>query len=142
MRPTNVWQALAARGFLRSGWPWRSAGYLLTGIPLGIAVLVGLLAALVTGGVLSLVLIGLPLLALTALGGLPVALVERRRLRLVDDAPAADPHRAPAEPGLRAWARLRFTEQATWRELGYTVLFALVLWPLDALLVAVLLGAP
>ncbi|MDG4865286.1 histidine kinase, partial [Streptomyces sp. T-3] len=61
---------------------------------------------------------------------------------MIDDAPAADPHRAPAEPGLRAWARLRFTEQATWRELGYTVLFALVLWPLDALLVAVLLGAP
>jgi signal transduction histidine kinase len=37
----------------------------------------------------------------------------------------------PARPGPRAWLELRFSEQATWRELAYTGLLALVLWPVE-----------
>lgn len=54
----------------------------------------------------------------------------------------AHPHRTPDDPGPAAWARLRFTEPATWRELGYALLLAVVLWPLDVVVLAVALGIP
>ncbi|MFB6981480.1 sensor histidine kinase [Streptomyces scopuliridis] len=138
----TVWQALARPDFLRSPWPWRAAAYLLSGVPAGIAVLVVAVAVIAVGGALSLVLIGLPLLALGALGGLPVARLERLRTRLVDERPATDPHRPPVEPGLWPWLRTRFQERPTWRELGYAVLLALVLWPLDAIAVTLCLLLP
>ncbi|WP_327290266.1 sensor histidine kinase [Streptomyces sp. NBC_01198] len=133
----SVWQALARRGFLVSGWPWRAAGYLAGGVLTGALTLAALAAALLLGGALAVVVVGLPVLALAALGGIPVGAVERRRLRLVDAAPVPSPHRGPAEPGFGSWARARFRERATWRELGYAALLALVLWPLDALVLTV-----
>ncbi|WP_434589924.1 sensor domain-containing protein [Streptomyces sp. A5-4] len=135
MTARTPWQALTSPDYLRSGWPWRSAGYLfgsvLTGLPA--------LLALFVLAVFSLALVGLPLLLLA---GLPLAAVERRRLLLVDKDAAADPHRVPTEPGLGAWARLRLREQATWRELAYALLHAFVLWPLDLLAVTVAVGLP
>ncbi|MFF5784070.1 sensor histidine kinase [Streptomyces sp. NPDC012693] len=135
MDARTPWPALARPRFLRSSWPWRVVGYLGTGAVLG-AVLCLVFLVL---GAFSLVLVGLPLLLLSgpAVGG-----VERRRLRLVDRDPAPDPHRVPAAPGLVAWLRLRAGEQATWRELGYALLFATVLWPLDLLALAVGVGLP
>jgi signal transduction histidine kinase len=40
------------------------------------------------------------------------------------------------------WARTRFREPATWRELGFALVLATVLWPLDLLVAAVVLGVP
>ena len=120
-------------GYALSPWPWRSAGYLLTGALTGALLLVGLVVSTVAGGVLALALVGLPLLLGTALAGLPVARLERARLRLVDGDPAPDPHLPPAAPGLRAWLTTRLRERATWRELGHALLFAVLLWPVDAL---------
>ncbi|MEV4946038.1 sensor domain-containing protein [Streptomyces sp. NPDC053755] len=135
MQPRTPWQALTRRRYLRTAWPWRSAGYLASGVATGVPALLVLL--LLVGS--SVVLVGLPLLLLAgvALGG-----IERRRLRLVELDPAVDPHRVPDAPGLAAWLRLRAREQATWRELAYAVLHATVLWPLDALVLAVGLGLP
>ncbi|MFD0143046.1 MULTISPECIES: sensor histidine kinase [unclassified Streptomyces] len=135
MATPTPWQALTRAGYPRTVWPWRSAGYLATGVLTGaLALLVLLLLVL-----FSFVLVGLPLLLLAgvALGG-----IERRRLRLVDLDPAADPHRVPDAPGLAAWLRVRVREQATWRELAYAVLHATVLWPLDLIVLAVALGLP
>ena len=70
--------------YLLSSWPWRSAGYLLSGALAGILVLVLITLGVVLGGALSLVAVGLPLLALTALCGIPVGAMERGRLRLID----------------------------------------------------------
>ncbi|MGC0204958.1 sensor histidine kinase [Streptomyces levis] len=142
MHPSNVWQALARPGYPLSAWPWRSAGYLLTGAVAGAVVLVGIVLSAVAGGVLALALVGIPLLLATALAGLPVAAVERLRLRLVDAEPAPDPHELPGAPGLRAWLSTRLRERATWRELGHALLFAGLLWPVDALVLAVGLLAP
>ncbi|MER7894758.1 sensor domain-containing protein [Streptomyces sp. NPDC096046] len=142
MRPRNVWQALSRPGYLLSAWPWRSAGYLLTGAVTGAVVLMGIVLSVAAGGVLALALVGLPLLLGTALTGIPVAAVERARLRLVDAEPVPDPHRAPGEPGLRAWLSTRLRERATWRELGHALLFAGLLWPVDALAFTVLLLGP
>jgi signal transduction histidine kinase len=129
-------------GFLLSAWPWRSVAYLVSGSVTGVVALVAILTVAVVGGVLAIVLVGLPLLVVTALAGLPVAWVERRRLRLVDLDPAPDQHRAPAAPGLWAWLTTRLREQTTWRELGYALLFAGLLWPVDALVITVALLCP
>ncbi|MFG3550757.1 sensor domain-containing protein [Streptomyces sp. NPDC047725] len=142
MHPRNVWQALARPGFLLSPWPWRSAGYLLTGVAAGLAALTGILATAVLGIALALVLVGLPLLLLAALAGIPVARVERRRLRLVDADPAPDPYRPAGDAGPWAWLTTRLREQRTWQELGHALLFALLLWPLDALVLTAALAVP
>lgn len=89
------------------------------------------------GGALAIVLMGLPLLVLTTLAGIPVARLERRRLRLVDLDPAPGRYTAPAATGLRAWLTTRLRERTTWRELGHALLFAGLLWPVDALALTV-----
>ncbi|MEU1690063.1 sensor domain-containing protein [Streptomyces hirsutus] len=142
MHPRNVWQAMSAPGFLLSAWPWRAAAYLVTGAVAGAVTLVGIVAAAAAGGVLAVVVVGLPLLVLTALAGIPVAQVERRRLRLVDRDPAPGRHRQPTAAGPWAWLTTRLRERATWRELGYALLFAGLLWPVDALVVTTALALP
>ncbi|GHE57053.1 histidine kinase [Streptomyces spiralis] len=129
-------------GFLLSAWPWRSAAYLLTGAVTGAAALVGIVAVATLCGALAIVLVGLPLLVLVALSGLPVAEVERRRLRLIHRTPVSGRHQVPAAPGLWAWLVTRLREQTTWRELGYALLFAGLLWPVDALAITVALLFP
>ncbi|MFI7320114.1 sensor histidine kinase [Streptomyces venezuelae] len=129
-------------GFLLSAWPWRSAAYLLTGAVTGAVTLVVSVVAAAVCGALALVVVGLPLLVVAALGGIPVARMERRRLRLVDRAPAAGRHQVPPEPGLRPWLTTRLREPLTWRELGYALLFALLLWPVDAVAIVVALFLP
>ncbi|MGV9451888.1 sensor histidine kinase [Streptomyces sp. NPDC003635] len=135
MHPRNVWQAMSRPGFLLSPWPWRSVAYLLTGVLAGLAALVSLVTLLAVGGVLAIALVGLPLLAVTALAGLPVATLERRRLGLIDLDPAHGGHPEPAEPGPWSWFTTRVREQLTWRELGYALLFACLLWPAEAFVV-------
>jgi signal transduction histidine kinase len=139
----TVWQALGGRGYLGSAWPWRAVAFLASGALFGAVVLVVVLSGAVAGAALSVVLVGLPLLVLTALAGIPVAAVERWRLRLAGVGPLpAGPHRMPDGPGLAAWLSTRLKETATWRELAYAVLLGLVLWPADALALAFGAGVP
>ncbi|MFD9219827.1 sensor histidine kinase [Streptomyces sp. NPDC060064] len=142
MHPTSVWQALPQRRYLLTSWPWRATGYLIGGVCVGAATLVALLVLTVSGAVLALALVGLVLLALAVLCGLPVAAVERRRLRVMEVVPVPDAHGVPAVPGLWGWLRTRFGERATWRELGYALLLAWVVWPLEAVVVAFVLLCP
>ena len=135
MHPPTIWTRLRLRHYLRSGWPWRAALYLLSSAVLGLITLLTLVLLAITGGVLTVVVVGLPLLLVLVLTGVPLASVERRRLRLIDSEPLADPHREPDRTGLTAWLRTRLQERATWRELGYAVLFGFLLWPLEALVV-------
>lgn len=142
MHPRNVWQAMSRPGFLLSAWPWRSAAYLLTGAVTGVAALVGIVTVAAVCGALAIVLVGLPLLVVVALSGIPVAWVERRRLRMIDHNPVSGRHQVPTAPGLWAWLTTRLREQATWRELGYALLFAGLLWPVDALAITAALLFP
>ncbi|KND41002.1 MULTISPECIES: sensor histidine kinase [Streptomyces] len=120
----------------------RAVAYLLSGVLVGAPLLLVLLVLGALGLALAPVLVGLPLLAVAVLSGIPVGALERRRLALTRTPSPPDPHATPAEPGLAAWARLRLAERATWRELAYTGLLGLVLWPLDAIVVAGALGLP
>ncbi|MGW4777348.1 sensor domain-containing protein [Streptomyces filamentosus] len=137
MEARDVWQAvvLRPRRYPFGGWPWRAGGYLASGVVAGAVACAVLLVLLVA----SLLVAGIPLLLF---GGVALGGPERLRLRLVDRRPAPDPHRVPGEPGLGAWVRVRAGEGATWRELAYGLLLATVLWPLDALVLAVALGVP
>ncbi|MGW0576540.1 sensor histidine kinase [Streptomyces sp. NPDC002920] len=140
--PPNMWQALSRPGYLLSPWPWRAGAYLLTGALGGAVVLVGLVVWVAVGGVLAVVLVGLPLLAVTVLLGLPVAALERRRLSWVDPAPAPGAHAELHAPGVRAWLTTRLRDRATWRELVHTLLTACLLWPAEALVLIVALFLP
>ncbi|QDQ11723.1 sensor histidine kinase [Streptomyces spectabilis] len=121
---------------------WRAAAYVVSGVAVGAPLLVALAAGLALGLAASLVVVGIPLLGLLALAGVPVGALERRRARLVRQGPVTSPHRTPEAPGLVAWLRLRVREQATWRELAYAVLMACVLWLLDLAVAACTLVLP
>ncbi|MBE1532912.1 sensor histidine kinase [Actinomadura algeriensis] len=134
--PSTPLVAMGRRGFLLTAWPWRAVGYLLSTVPV-----------VVTAGVPP-ALLGLPLLSavapdaalgervfLAVLGALlvsglgpmaaiPLARLERSRLRLVDARPTGSGHRRPPGRGVGPWLRTRYTESATWRELGYLLLLA------------------
>ncbi|MEU6234232.1 sensor domain-containing protein [Kitasatospora sp. NPDC047058] len=135
-----VREALRARPlrFLWTAWPVRCWAHALSGAVLGL-LLLGVLAVLLSAGVvLSVAGVGLLVLLGAALAGIPVGVVERRRLRLVEPARVPDPHRPLPGAGRRARLRTRLRERATWRELAYAALFAVVLTAADLGLVALL----
>ncbi|WP_225987666.1 sensor histidine kinase [Streptomyces spectabilis] len=112
--------------FLLSSWPLRCWAYVCGGLPLGLAVLLAMLVLVASGLLLSAVGVGLALLTAAALFGVPLGRLERRRLKLVEPIPLRDPHRPFKNPGLRGRLRTRCGERATWRELGYAWLLALL----------------
>ncbi|WP_221322127.1 sensor histidine kinase [Actinoplanes sp. L3-i22] len=133
----NALEALTLRPteFLRSAWPWRSLVYLSGGALLGFATVLGVVALILVGALLSIVAIGLACYVATILSGVVVARMERRRMRLVDLDELPDPHRPVTRPGVRGWLAVRLREQATWRELGYATLLASLLCWMDSLVV-------
>jgi signal transduction histidine kinase len=150
--PQTALEAVTWRRLLVSSWPWRSAGYLLTTVPVALAAAAALaipwlvlLARLAAGDyqvgvIVVLILLGVALIA--AVGPLiatPLAGLERRRLRMVDTRPVASGHRNAAPAGPLAWFRARYAEPATWREVGYACLLATVA---PVLSIAALLAAP
>jgi signal transduction histidine kinase len=126
MRPTQ---------FLASAWPWRSLAYLAGGALLGFATILAVTALLLAGLVLSVVVVGIACYIGTVLAGVAVGRLERWRMRLIDFNVLPDPHRPAPRNGIRAWVMLRLREQATWRELAYTMVSALMLCWMDAIVV-------
>jgi hypothetical protein len=150
--PQTALEAVTWRRLLVSSWPWRSAGYLLTTLPLALAAFAGLaipwlvLLARVAAGdyqvgvIVVLILLGAALIgALGPLIAMPLAELERRRLRMVDARPVGAGHREPAAGGPGSWLRVRYTDPATWREVGYACLLATVA---PVVSVAALLAVP
>ncbi|MFD4699942.1 sensor histidine kinase [Streptomyces niveus] len=109
--------------FILSSWPWRVWAHLLSGALTGLASLFLLAALAVSGLLLSVIGVDLVLM-LAATFGVPAAAVERRRMRLVEPVPVPNPHRSLVGAGRRGRLRTRLRERATWRELGYVVVFA------------------
>lgn len=128
--------------FLTSSWPWRSLAYLSGGVLVGAAAVLVFAVGLAVGVILLVVLIGVAPLVGLVLASTVVATVERRRLALVDLDRLTNPHRRPDAPGLRGWVATRLKEQATWRELVFTLLSAAALWWLDLLVLSFSFGLP
>jgi signal transduction histidine kinase len=125
----SVWRAMAGNPlrFLFSAWPWRCVAYLVTTVAVAGAV----------WGVFMVLVLFPPVLVLL---GLPVGALERRRLLILEPAPAVKhvtPHATPP-PGIGPWLRVRLTESATWRELGYTACLGSVLMFADLIAVFML----
>ncbi|MFJ1592519.1 sensor histidine kinase [Kitasatospora albolonga] len=112
--------------FLFSSWPLRCWAHLFVGMLFGLVVLLGLVLMVSAGVLLSVVGVGVLLLAAAAMAGVPVAAVERRRLRLVEPVPLRNPHGPTLTTGGMSWMRSRLAERATWRELGYTAALTVV----------------
>jgi signal transduction histidine kinase len=142
VQATSVGQALFRTGYLRSRWPLCAALYLLAGGINGMLTLLTALALFTVGGILAVVVVGLPLLAGLALIGVPTAGLERWSRRLVDSRPLRHAHRVPPSPGLASWLRTRCTEAGTWRSLGFAALLMTVLWPIDLLAVTLAVTVP
>ncbi|MCX4695987.1 sensor histidine kinase [Streptomyces sp. NBC_01408] len=121
--PVAVWAVLRRPlGFLGSWWPWRCWAYLGSGFLVGYPALIALALLLGLGVLLAVAGIGLLLLLCAVAGAVPLAALERRRLRWVEPARVPDPHASLAGAGAAAWLRTRLRERATWRELGYAAL--------------------
>lgn len=152
--PQTALEAVTWRRLPASRWPWRSVGYLATTLPLALAALAGLavpflpwlalFAWLISGGyqigtIVAVILIGVVLVA--AFGpviAMPLAELERRRLRLVDKRPGTPGLRAAAA-GLLPRLRARYAEPTTWREVAYVCLLATLA---PVLSIAALLATP
>jgi signal transduction histidine kinase len=142
---TTAWRPLtsAPHRFLTSSWPWRSFGYVLGAVPIGFVVAIALTGYVLTGIVLTPVVIGVLLLSSTTVLGLPIGIVERWRLRLMStpQRPAPEsPHLTLDVTSRRAWLAQRRRESASRRELGYGVLLAFVIGPLNLIAVLLTLG--
>ncbi|MFB4313804.1 sensor histidine kinase [Actinomadura sp. 21ATH] len=135
--PRTALEAAAWRRLPLSGWPWRAAGYLLTTPPVALpaAAALGvpwllLLTRPMAGGhgfaaPVALVLLGAALIVLLGpVIAVPLAGLERRRLRLVDARPLTPARRPPAAGGPAARLRALYGAPATWREVGYVCLLA------------------
>ena len=152
--PRTALSALRRRGFLTGAWPWRSLTHLLTtpAVALAVALPLGALGApwivLLARSVevgppplgASAVLLVAGAVLVSALGplvALPLARLERARLRLIDTRPVTSGHRVARTAGPGAWLRLRYSEPATWRELGYAGVLVSVMPLLSAVALAV-----
>ncbi|MFC3890630.1 sensor histidine kinase [Lentzea rhizosphaerae] len=143
----TIWESMALRRFLLTSWPWRGLSYVLStplvSAPAGAAVVALCLpwaylvlrfagpepvapAEVVASGLggLLLILVSAPLVAL------PVARVERLRLRLIH----AEPVPRPATSS--GWIRRRYTEAAAWREVAHLVVVSLAALPCLVLVLA------
>lgn len=137
------------RRFLLTSWPWRGLSFVistpvvsaLVGVPVAALCLpwVYLVFRFLGTAPIALgeaVLAGLAGLLMIVAGGplvaLPVAQVERVRLRLVHADPVPWP-RSSGDGGWFGWLRNRYTEPATWRKLVYLAVVTLTALPSAAL---------
>jgi signal transduction histidine kinase len=136
-RAPDAWTALRDRPwrFLASAWPWRALAYLGSAVLVGLPALVVLFCTLFVGGLTLVLVVGIVVLgSVPLLTGL-LGVVERRRLALVQ---------ARSATGMSWRERWRAGRRlpVSWPEVGYAFLLAVVLWPLDFLLLLVALTVP
>ena len=110
----DAWTALRGHPgrFLRSRWPWRALAYLVTTL-----------------------LVGIPLVVVLLSLGRQLGVLERRRLGLVQA-------RTPSALTWRERRQARRRLPMSWPEVGYAFLLAIVLFPLDFLLLVFLVTVP
>ncbi|MBE1485386.1 sensor histidine kinase [Plantactinospora soyae] len=144
MQVRTALEALTMRPgrFLRSVWPWRSAAYLVGGALVGCVTLGPAALLVLEGPTPSALLAGLAVALLVLVGGVGLAGLERRRLRLVDRDPIDDPHRRFDGRNWRQRLVVRLREDVTRREIGYAVISSTLLGWMDAVILLCVVWAP
>ncbi|MFI1992853.1 sensor domain-containing protein [Actinoplanes sp. NPDC020271] len=157
MSTTSLTAALRDRRYPLTTWPWRSAAFLATtavvAAPLSLGFAVLLLPLLVSArrilhgdlpspAIVFLLVVATALMVAGApLVAVPVAALERRRLRLVDPRPLRPARRPGDLAGL-------YRDEATWRAVLYTVVLAVLAPPvffaafIGLLLQLLVIGSP
>ena len=141
-QPRYLLAALLRRRYPVSAWPWRSLAYLLSTAPIAfvlsikwavfgapwIATAQRLAERRPVSGVFVVAMVVAAGFAVTLgpLVAMPLAVLERARLLIVDDRPVRSGHRPAGGRGPLRWLRIRYTEWATWRELAYSLFLATV----------------
>ncbi|MFF0738795.1 sensor histidine kinase [Streptomyces sp. NPDC004111] len=115
----------------------RAAGFVVAGLPLSLLGTAYVLLILYIGGLLSLTLIGLPLLALGLQGARRLTRVHLRLLRALLGEEVESPA-PPGAEGVIAWVRGSLSDITAWR----SVLYLLLRLPLDLLGFVAALGLP
>jgi hypothetical protein len=110
--------------------PWAAFSYIFTYIVLSGFLFTTALVAVIVGGILSVLLIGIPLLIATAIIINSLGAVERWRLKLVQREQEPASNRQVTGKGILNQVKTRWTDPATWRQLLYLIL----LWPFLLLL--------
>lgn len=138
----TVWQALGGNPlrFLGSSWPWRSFAYLLTTPLVAAPTLVALVGTAGIGLATSPVVIGIVVLSSIPLYGVVVGRVERWRLRLMGYTIASPHPEMPPGTGRMRRYLFRRREPASFRELGYAVVLAILLGVLSAVVAQFTIG--
>ncbi|CAM5261882.1 hypothetical protein GCM10010329_04350 [Streptomyces spiroverticillatus] len=116
----------------------RVALFVLTGLPLSLLGAAYVLLVLYIGGLLSLTLIGLPLLALGLRGARHLGRAHARLVRALLGEDLALPAPPPATTGAIAWVRGSLSDLTAWRG----VLYLLLRLPVDLLAFVATLGLP
>ena len=120
----------AGGGLLRrliSREPWLAAGFLVLGLPIGTFWFVVLVVLSATGAALTIVWVGVPILALTLVICVAAARAERARVRAFFGEAILTPYRPLAPWSWRPMDWLRRTrelagDRAVWRDLAYLLL--------------------
>ena len=125
---------------------WRETFHLLFNLPVGIVTFTLIVTGLATGLGMLITLVGIPILFVTMYVSRWMASVERARAKVFLHVDVPAPYRADPEPD--KWWRVhvaRFTDPATWVEVGYHLLMlpvgiftftvAVVFWTLGLSLV-------
>jgi hypothetical protein len=117
--------------------PWAGAWYLLGYLFTGTVLFAVTLTAVLTAGVLSFTLAGLPLLVAAAAVVQGCAAAERWRLGVVSAGLVHGGYREVTRPGLMGRLRDRWTDPAIWRDLAYLIALFAPLLALDATVLCV-----
>jgi hypothetical protein len=128
---------LDAKSFLLSGEPWKSVLFLLLTFGVGFALSSALMMLLAVSVFLSLMIVGIPLLALTAVAWTYLAQMERARIALLTGIRIPSPYRQLPEHGVFQKVKTFATDPGVWKDLIYL----LVLFPVGILQLFVVLFA-
>lgn len=124
-RPAGDHRSTLAATLLRApvaGATWRSYLYLLASAPLSLAAFVALVAAVWFAGLLSLTLVGIPLLAAIVLAAREYGSVPRALAReLLGEHVEAPRRRRPGRPGFFPWLRASLADLDGWRAMAYVI---------------------
>jgi hypothetical protein len=130
---SELWQAestmidttpTAWRAFLRapvSGWTWRGLAYLIVCAPLAFASFWAVAICLMFGVGTAITFVGLPLIAVTVLGGRLVGQLQRNLGRSMVGARVDDPPPFRRQPGVFGWLGSALKDATGWRAFAYLV---------------------
>jgi hypothetical protein len=110
---------------------WASVWYMFAYLFVAWGLFAAALIILVGGGLLSVTLVGLPVLIAAAALIRGCANFERARLRTVDPEPVTGAYREDAGSGIAARLKARWGDPAVWRDIAYLFGMLTPLWILD-----------